>query len=74
MSHNNPQKRAKGGRVFYASGNSKVASEAFERKDGGKVCAMDDKKSPKRMDKRARGGSVKSSAGGGSADKHPIFK
>lgn len=72
----NPQKRASGGGVYYEGGGSNVAKEAKAKtggfKFGGKVAPMDNKKSAKRMDKRARGGSVKSSAGGGSADKHPF--
>lgn len=72
----NPQKRAHGGRVYYEGGNSKVAKEAASTSStfakGGKVCAMDDKKSMKRIDKRARGGRVMSSAGGGTADKNPF--
>ena len=73
----NPQKRAHGGRTYYEGGSSSVAKEAAAGsnrfKKGGKVCAMDDMKSMKRMDKRARGGRVNmSSAGGGSADKSPF--
>jgi len=69
----NAQKRAAGGKVYYAGGASNVAKEAKGKtsgfksggKVGGEMCAP-------RMDKRARGGSVKSSAGGGSADKKPF--
>jgi hypothetical protein len=76
MSHRNPQKRAAGGRTYYAGGNSKVASEAASTESkfasGGKVCDMPGEKGMKRIDKRARGGSVMSSAGGGTADKSPF--
>lgn len=70
----NPQKRAYGGGVKYLGSNSKAT---VHRAAGGKVCDMPGEKSAPRLDKRARGGglgNVKSSAGGGSADKHPIFK
>ena len=67
------QKRARGGRVFYAGGGSKTAKEAFSTKggfkDGGAVPGM---KSGGRLDKRARGGGVYSSAGGGGADRSPF--
>lgn len=76
MSHRNPQRRASGGRTYYAGGGSNVAKEAASTDSkfakGGKVAPMDDAKSAKRIDKRARGGSVKSSAGGGTADKSPF--
>lgn len=66
------QARKSGGKVYYEGGASNVAKEAASTKSkfagGGKVCDMDMKKSAKR---RARGGSVMSSAGGGSADKSP---
>lgn len=73
----NAQKRARGGRAYYSGGTSGTAKEAAAGsnrfKKGGKVCAMDDKKSMKRIDKFARGGKVNmSSAGGGSADKSPF--
>ena len=69
----NRHKYAKGGKVYYQGGNSNVASEAASTKggfkEGGKVPGM---KCGGRMDKRARGGGVMSSAGGGSADRKPF--
>lgn len=57
------QGRAEGGRVYYSGGNSNVASEAKSKtesfKSGGKVSGG---KGKMRMDKRARGGGVFSSA------------
>ena len=50
------QKRAAGGKVYYAGGESNVAKEAAERKRGGKVVKMAGKKGKVRLDKRARGG------------------
>ncbi len=50
------QKRAAGGKVFYAGADSNVAKEAAERKRGGKVVKMAGKKGKARLDKRARGG------------------
>jgi len=53
------QRKAGGGKVFYAGGNSNVAKEAFERKDGGKVVGKMEGGKPKhRLDKRTRGGKV----------------
>lgn len=70
-----PQKRARGGGTYYDGGSSNVAKEAASTESnfakGGKVCDMDEKPSMKRIDKRARGGRVMSSAGGGTADKSP---
>lgn len=73
------QKRASGGRVYYAGGNSNVAKEAAERKRGGKVVSMEGGKSAPRLDKRARGGRVgadkspfSSAKGGSGSDKHPF--
>ena len=59
------QKRAAGGKVYYAGGGSNVAKEAAERKRGGKVVNMAGKKGKARLDKRARGGGV-------GADKNPF--
>lgn len=50
--------RAKGGKVYYAGGNSNVAEEAAEKKRGGSVGKVMGKKSKGRLDKRARGGGV----------------
>lgn len=58
-----------GGKVFYSGGESNTAKEARQKRaSGGKACAMPGGKSGSRY---ARGGSVYSSAGGGSADKSP---
>ena len=59
------QAKAHGGKVFYAGGDSKVAKEALEKKDGGKVVGkVPGRKAGGRLDKRARGGGV-------GADKNP---
>lgn len=59
------QGKAKGGKVFYAGGESNVAKEAEEKKAGGKVVGkVPGRKSGGRLDKRARGGGV-------GADKNP---
>ncbi len=53
------RKKASGGRVFYSGGDSNVASEAAEKKHGGKVIGkVMGKKSRPRMDKRQRGGRI----------------
>lgn len=58
MANRHTVQRAKGGRVFYAGGNSNVASEAAEKKRGGSVGKAVGRKSGGRLDKRARGGGV----------------
>lgn len=60
-------------------GNPKVIAEAKQRKRGGRTLAEVEAEehkiigdqARKRMDKRARGGSCYSSAGGGTASKNP---
>lgn len=79
MAHRNPQRKAGPGLGLYKGTSDKVEKEAMKRASGGKCVPMSDDKPSKRIDKRARGGSVNgkspfSSAGGGSADKNPIFK
>jgi len=70
----NRHKRAKGGRVYYAGGASKVVDAAAEKKHGGKVVG----KIEGGKGKFARGGKVGadqspfSSAGGGGASKSPF--
>jgi hypothetical protein len=62
-------KKAMGGRVYYAGGESNVAKEADEKKRGGRVKKhmgkVHGEKAKMRMDKRARGGRVGS-------DKNPF--
>lgn len=79
MAHRNPQRKAGPGLGLYKGTSDRVEKAAMKRARGGKCVDMSDDKAPKRMDKRARGGRVDgkspySSAGGGSADKNPIFK
>ena len=62
------QKRASGGRTFYAGGGSNVAKEAFARKDGGRTYKTGGAVAKPRFDK---GGKVRKLARGGSADKSP---
>lgn len=57
----NAQKRASGGRTFYAGGGSNVAKEAFERKRGGRTYKTGGAVAKARFDK---GGSVKKATGG----------
>jgi hypothetical protein len=68
----NRHKRAKGGRVYYSGGASKVADEAAGKKHGGKVVG----KIEGGKGKFARGGAADSSpfssAGGGGASKNPF--
>ena len=79
-------KRKSGGGVYYSGGNSNVADEAKERKDGGKVTASKRKfggrtvgapsgaKSGGNLGKRARGGRLSNLghyAHGGACDKNP---
>lgn len=64
------QCRASGGRTAYQGAGSNVAKAAGEMKRGGKAVG---KVAGNRVKGRfARGGSVLSSAGGGSADKSPM--
>lgn len=66
MAHRHRVHRAKGGRVYYAGGESNVAKEAAERKHGGKAMGKHGgHKGHHRLDKRAHGGRV-------GADKHPF--
>ena len=64
-------KKASGGRVFYAGGESNVAKEAEEKKHGGRVKKhmgkVHGEKPKMRMDKRARGGRI-----GSGSDRHPF--
>ncbi len=62
-------KKAGGGEVYYAGGNSNVAKEAAEKKHGGKVVDKPEgKKAKARMDKRPR----RASGGRVGSDKAPF--
>ena len=75
--HEEKMKRASGGAVAYAGGDSNVMKEAHERKRGGKVKHEGEgEKAKERHDrpKRALGGPVRGRAQGGAigANKRPL--